>query len=408
MVFPHVNQDAAFKQWFVQLSFGAPQVLFAVITVAAADISVRRGLVGPQTSERSRQQALSPSMWELFLYKTKAIRLLNQNMAVKSEATAVSIVYTVVCLLTVNLILGEQNEIAIHVKGLEKLIAIRGGLHGIPFAIAENILGVLYSSLAVAGSLPRVCSTPTLQTMPLSAQETIMSMVDPDLRETGSAILDDTFVSKLLSPRLQQNFSDRREALFIRECFHSIQRSRPALEPEPELEYYMLRRHQLRCEALSAPDDDMSSDIAVSPAEETCHLALLTFLLATYFPSPAILRRLSMALKTAVECSYVEHPSFWELYPKLLIWVLFLGAYISASPSSSSAVTVAGAGDEDGQGDKEGEVRSWFTFHLRRVAKDELCLSRWEEVREILKRHFYIDRVYRRRLMEIWEEVVSG
>ena len=339
-------------------------------------------------------------MSELFQYKTKAIRLLNQSMAVKSEATAVSIVYTVICLLSVTLILGEQNEIAIHVKGLEKLIAIRGGLHGIPFAIAENTLGVLYCSLAVAGSLPRVSSTPTLQTIPLSAQETIMSMVDPDLRETGFAILDDAFVSKLFSPRLQQNFSDRREALFIRECFHSIRGSRPALEPE--LEYYMLRRHQLRCEALSAPDDDISSDIAVSPAEETCHLALLTFSLAAYFPSPALLRRLSMALKTAVEWSYAEHSSFWELYPKLLMWVLFLGAYVSASPSSSSAVTVAGAGDE------EGEVRSWFTFHLRRVAKDKLCLRRWEEVREILKRHFYIDRVYRRRFMEIWEEVASG
>jgi hypothetical protein len=323
-------------------------------------------------------------------------------MAVESEATATSTLYAIICLLTVNWILGEQDEIAVHIKGLEKLIAIRGGLHGLPFANVENALGTLYCSSAMAGSLPRASSTPTLQTMPLSVQETIMSVVDPDLRETGFAIVDDAFVSTLFSLRLQQNFSDRREAFFFRECFHSIQGSRPALEPE--LEQYMIRRHQLRSEALSAVDDDMSSDVAVSPAEQPCRLALLAFWIANYFPSQAILRRLSTALKTALERSEAEHSSFWIPYPKLLMWVLFIGAH--TSPSPSSAVAVAGAEDE--QGNEEGDVRRWFIFQLRRVAKDKLCLRGWEEARKILKQHFYIDRIYRRSFMEIWEEAVSG
>jgi hypothetical protein len=220
---------------------------------------------------------------ELFQYKTKAIRLLNQRLAVESEATAISTLYAILCLLTVNWVLGEQDEIAVHVKGLEKLMAIRGGFHGIPFAIVEIMLGTLYCSSAVAGSVPRASSTPTLQTMPLSTQETIMPAIDADLRETGFAILDDPFVSTLFSLRLQQDFSDRREALFFRECFHSIRVSRSALEPE--LERYMLKRYQLRSEALSAADNGMASGIAVSPAEETCHLAPLFFWIANYFPS---------------------------------------------------------------------------------------------------------------------------
>jgi hypothetical protein len=404
-VFPNNTQDAAFRQWFVQLAFGAPRALFGMIASAAADTCARRGLVGPQVPQHPEQPlALSPAVSELFQYKTKTIRLLNQSMAVESEATAISTLYAILCLLTVNWILGEQDEIAVHVKGLEKLIAIRGGLHGIPFAIVENTLGTLYCSSAMAGSLPRASSTPTLQTMPLSVQETIMSVVDPDLRETGFAILDDAFVSTLFSLRLRQNFSDRREALFFRECFHSIQGSRPALEPE--LEQYMTRRHQLRSEALRAADDDMFSDVAVGPAEQPCRLALLTFWISNYFPSQAIIRRLSMALKTALERSEAEHSSFWKPYPKLLMWVLFIGAHASPSPSPSSAGAVAGAEDE--QRDEEGEVRRWFIFRLRRVARDKLCLREWEEVRKILKRHFYIDRVYRRSFMEIWEEVVSG
>ena len=232
-----------------------------------------------------------------------------------------------------------------------------------------------------------------------------MSMVDPDLRETGFAILDDPFVSMLLSPRLQQNFSDRREALFFRECFHSMQGSRRALEPE--LEQYMTRRHQLRSEALcAAADDDMYSDVAVSPAEQPCCLVLMTFWFANYLPSQAILRRVSTALKTALERLEAKHSSFWKPYPKLLMWILFIGAHASPCPSPSPPVAVAGAEDE--QGNEEGEVRRWFIFQLRRVAKDKLCLRGWEEVRKILKQHFYIDRVYRRSLMEIWEDVVSG
>jgi hypothetical protein len=402
-VFPNSIQDSTFRQWFVQQAFGAPRMLFAMVASAVADTSVRRGLVGPRVLRRSGQQlALSPAVSELFQYKTKAIQLLNQSLAVESEATAISTLYAILCLLTVNWVLGEQDEIVVHIKGLEKLIAIRGGFHGIPFAIVENMLGTLYCSSAMAGSLPRASSTPTLQTMPLSTQETIMSAIDPDLREMGFAILDDPFVSTLFSLRLQQNFSDRREALFFRECFHSIRISRSALNPE--LERYMLKRYQLRSEALSAADDDIASGVAVSPAEETCHLALLLFWIANYFPSQAIFRRFSRALKTALERSDVEHCSFWKPYPKLLMWVLFLGAYTSLSACSSA---VTGAGAEGDQGGEEGEVRRWFIFRLRRVAKDKLRLRGWEEVRAILKQHFYIDRVYRRRFMEIWEEITS-
>jgi len=399
-VLPNNTQGAAFRQWYVQLAFGAPPVLFATMATAAADTCARRGLVGPQVPQRSGQPlALSPAVSELFQYKTKTIRLLNQSIAVESEATATSTLCAVLGLVTVNWVLGEQDEIAVHLKGLEKLIAIRGGLHGIPFAIVETALATWYCSSMMAGSLPRASSTPTLQTLPLSVQETIMSVIDPDLRETGFAILDDPFVSRLFSLRLQQNLSDRREAFFFRECFLSVQGSRSA--SEPEIEQYLIRRHHLRFEALSAADDDMSSDVAVSPAEQPCRLALVTFWLANYFPAQATLRRLNTALKTALEWLEAEHPSFWKPYPKLLMWVLFIGAY-----TSPSAVAVAGAEDE--QGNEEGEVRRWFIFQLRRVAKDRLCLRGWEEVRKILKQHFYVDRVYRESFMKIWEEVVSG
>jgi hypothetical protein len=77
------------------------------------------------------------------------------------------------------------------------------------------------------------------------------------------------------------------------------------------------------------------------------------------------------------------------------MWILFLGAHASSPPSSPSVGAEAG-------------VRRWFVFQLRRVARDTLCLRGFEEVRRILKQHFYVDRVYRKSLMKIWEEVVSA
>src|SRR5436309_8941276 len=99
----------------------------------------------------------------------------------------------------------------------------------------------------------------------------------------------------------------------------------------------MIRRYQLHSEALSAADDDdMSSDVAVSLAEQPCSLALLTFWIANYFPCQTIIRRLSKALKAALEWSEAEHSSFWKPHPKLLMWVLFIGSHSSLSLSSSS------------------------------------------------------------------------
>src|SRR5436305_5459685 len=147
-----------------------------MVASATADTCARRGLVGPQASQRQRL-APFPALSELLQYKTQTIRLLNKSIIIESEATDISTMFAICCLLTVNWIFGEQDENAVHAKGLENLMRVRGGLHGIPFAIAENTIGTLYCTSAMVGSLPRASSIPTLQTLPLSVQKTIISVV---------------------------------------------------------------------------------------------------------------------------------------------------------------------------------------------------------------------------------------
>ena len=63
------------------------------------------------------------------------------------------------------------------------------------------------------------------------------------------------------------------------------------------------------------------------------------------------------------------------------MWVLFLGAHMSA-------------------GQRE---RPWFVMNLARGAR-LLKLDNWVDVRTILLRYFYIDRVYQKSFEEAWQE----
>ena len=73
---------------------------------------------------------------------------------------------------------------------------------------------------------------------------------------------------------------------------------------------------------------------------------------------------------------------FWSPHPELLMWVLFVGAHISF-----------------------GQVEwQWFISYLACGAQ-LLDLETSAELRKILLRHFYMDRIYEVSLASVWEEV---
>jgi hypothetical protein len=182
-------------------------------------------------------------------------------------------------------------------------------------------------------------------------------------------------MAALFGWQLYQAFHDLREVVLYREYYHHKQCAPPAAE----LDYYNVKSYNLRYLVLTIP---FQNQTPVSDKQEACRIALLIFWNANYQigdPASALFRRMTTQLKAALGTSDLQH--FWDPYFELLVWVLLLGAHISA-------------------GQRE---RPWFAMNLARGAR-LLKLNDWADVRTILLRYFYIDRVYQKSFEEAWQE----
>jgi hypothetical protein len=225
----------------------------------------------------------------------------------------------------------------------------------------------------MTGSLPPAPPTSSLQ-VPASAFDLVLSDAPPFLRDVGTALLLPS-VAALFDWQLNQAFHDLREVMLYREYYHHKECAPPAAE----LDHFNAKSYSLRYLVLTIP---FQNQTPVSDKQEACRIALLIFWNANYLlgrPESALFRRLTTQLKAALETSDLQH--FWGPHFELLMWVLFLGAHISA-------------------GQRE---RPWFAMNLAKGAR-LLKLDNWADVRTILLRYFYIDRVYQKSFEEVWQE----
>lgn len=227
---------------------------------------------------------------------------------------------------------------------------------------------------AITRSLPAAPPTSTLASLPASLAEEIRQNVSDDVKKMGTGILTPD-VDTLLDWRISQAFRDMRDVVQYREYYHETQK-----EPvQEENEYINAKSYQFRYAALAAPFEPRAP---ASDKEESCRLAMLIFWFSNFqitAPDSALNRTLTTQLKTALQASDLK--SLWGPYYKLLTWVLMLGAFISA-------------------GQRE---RPWFVMSLAKVSK-VLKLQEWEEVRQVLLKFFYLDRIHAKGMQDVWEE----
>jgi hypothetical protein len=225
----------------------------------------------------------------------------------------------------------------------------------------------------MTGSLPPAPPTSSLQ-VPASTFDLVLSDSPPFLTDIGTALLSPS-VAALFDWQLNQAFHDLREVMLYREYYHH----KGCAPPAAELDHFNIKSYNLRYLVLTIP---FQNQTPVSDKQEACRIALLIFWNANYLvgrPESALFRRLTILLKAALETSDLQH--FWDPHFELLMWVLFLGAHISA-------------------GQRE---RPWFAMNLARGAR-LVKLDNWADVRAILLRYFYIDRVYQKSFEEAWQE----
>ena len=131
---------------------------------------------------------------------------------------------------------------------------------------------------------------------------------------------------------------------------------------------------------LSYPFDHYSS---FQPIQEAVRQAFVTFSNAHYCvvqPSSKIARCLIEDLKSAIEGTDLS--SCWGPAAPAFLWALFQGAHLT-------------------HGQRE---RPWFLVQLTRVSQ-HLRLRSWMQVRGLLVRFYYVDRVFQESFRAIWEEM---
>jgi hypothetical protein len=242
---------------------------------------------------------------------------------------------------------------------------------------SHTLIRACYMCAAITKDLPPMPPSPALNDVPASTYERILSGSDPHLLDIGKGLLKPE-VAQLFSPKMIEIIQCLRSFILYQEYCHDEERNFPAEEEE----FFLTRNWKFRYMALSIPTDRHQG--GRNDRQEPCRLALLTFSYANYItqqPDSALFRSLTMQLKTALEES-VDLRFFWHPYSEVLMWVLYLGAYIS-------------------KGQRE---RPWFIVHLSRGAR-LLKIKDWNEMRTILMQYFYIDRIYLRRYLEVWEEM---
>ena len=90
----------------------------------------------------------------------------------------------------------------------------------------------------------------------------------------------------------------------------------------------------------------------------------------------------NMVLSLYDVLSGLDFAEAWNSFPSILIWALMFGVWIS----------------------REKSMRDWFLFKLAQGSHGQLRWQ-WNEIRDMLQKLFYVDRLHGADFESIWEEV---
>lgn len=272
---------------------------------------------------------------------------------------------------------GDEFEATAHLNGLQKLITLRGGFQELPVPVIQELVGVCHLQAIVTRSPPALEPPPITKEVPRGLVAEIQSGTGPDMEPVGQGLLSG-HESAYFSPEMLGILSDMRESTLFKEYVVQNELGPSFTGSEIMAIKRMHILHRLLTFNSKENNPALRKDI-----EEVVRLALLVFWnanLMLHQSSSAIFRSLTAQLKHALERTDLRF--FWTPLTDALVWVLFLGAHISIGQRQ----------------------RPWFVMQIARGAQI-LNIGEWHNVRALLQRFFYLDRVYLTSYQNIWEEV---
>ena len=273
---------------------------------------------------------------------------------------------------------GDEFEATAHLNGLQNLMTLRGGFQHLPTPVIQELVGVCHLQAILTKSSPKLEPPKLTQTVPDGLMAEIESKTGPNLEPVGRGLLSG-HRSSFFTRDMLQILRDMRESTLFKEHVVENELGPGYIGSDIMAIKRMHILHRLLTHSATSTDQAVRKDV-----EEVIRLSLLIFWnanLMLHQAASAIFRSLTAQLKHALERTDLRF--YWTPISDALIWVLFLGAHISLGQRQ----------------------RPWFVMQIARGAQI-LKIREWEDVRALLQRFFYLDRVYLTSYQNIWEEVL--
>ncbi|CAF9939226.1 hypothetical protein IMSHALPRED_001260 [Imshaugia aleurites] len=357
-VFPIPAVNRAWNQTIIPQAFIEPALLYALLGITSSTLKLKH--VKPFNPAIAFAEVQS--------HKVASISLINRKLQNVLDATQLSTILTVVTLLGSELAADQDSDaIQIHLKGLRDIINLRGGFDGLPIFLIQVALFADLGFAATRRSLPSFPMVPMKTRPPKNKLDRISGSL------LGVTLMT---VKDSLDPHMTQVYRDLSVVVAFREsCSRGID---AALY---ELEYFetlalRVQHHLITflSTRLSRKDTDIQSICRV-----TVPIFVIRYQFVIYGPSMIMD---SMAIQLYEVLSSLDLTESWKQFPSILAWAFMFGIWIS----------------------REKCTRDWFLFRLAE-GSNGILRWQWTEIREILQKLFYVDRLHGADFERICEEV---
>ncbi|KAF5862801.1 hypothetical protein ETB97_011149 [Aspergillus alliaceus] len=389
MTFPteYALNERAKMEMAVQSSFTDPGSFFGLMSMCAAHRAVLAGhhpdhQYASETSHRFLHKA------DYYIMKAKCIRemnikLRNPILSLSNEAFG-----TIINLLTSALIVGLFDEARMHLRGLKRMVELRGGVADKGIHQSSMLAAILATDAKAASGLMTQPVLPLvwgLQPVSTSIQKRIAPPNTSNLQRLGIAFFSNPHLS---SPLLNILLVMRDLVLYSQACNEN-----PAVLCTDDHVFFRNLNHEVEHQLLSYvySESNMRSKSFpetlpyLHPIEAVTRIASICYLnhfLVVSPPSSGLGRALTRHLKQAIADS-TRSPVFKENHG-LLVWALFIGAQGSA-----------------------GQIeRPWFIERLSGIAL--VCGWRtWRQVSTVLIDYFYLPSTNEVGWTSVWDEAMT-
>ncbi|KIM95653.1 hypothetical protein OIDMADRAFT_148736 [Oidiodendron maius Zn] len=311
------------------------------------------------------------------VYRGQTIRLINDALHDKERAMEDSTFAAVVHLAFHEMMSGDLASWELHMNGLETMIKMKGGLAnlGLDGLIHRMISWVDVCGATINHSKPRFPSIRNPHTS--LSRPSIHNTHDRPIAVIGLEIKDLTH-SLPISIDLANILEDMLRLTTFVEILHGSAMTQ-------DCTYFDDQRASIEHRILAIPgEQDKEQGIAETKnIQESCRLAALIYTNMVFRelqPSAAIHTTLTSRLRNIL--IQTDLTSCWGNHWKMLLWVLFMGGAVALQNST----------------------RSWFVSILA-IACSQLKMQSWHDIKEILLKYLWSDRIWEGRCKYLWFEV---